>query len=50
MRQQDLVDALDRVIARSTLANVEVGRENPSARLWAAINDKLPEWVPQLEP
>lgn len=50
MRQQDLVDALDRVIARSTLANVEVGRENPSARLWAAINQKLPEWVPHLEP
>ncbi|MEL4359135.1 MULTISPECIES: helix-turn-helix transcriptional regulator [unclassified Luteococcus] len=50
MRQQDLVDALDRVIARSTLANVEVGRENPSARFWRAIQTHLPDWVAPLEP
>ncbi|MEL4503547.1 helix-turn-helix transcriptional regulator [Luteococcus sp. H138] len=50
MRQQDLVEALDHVIARSTLANVEVGRENPSARLWRAIEVHLPDWVAPLEP
>lgn len=50
MRQADLVSALGNVIARSTLANVEVGRENPSARLWAAINHHLPSWVAPLEP
>lgn len=50
MRQTDLVDALDRVIARSTLANVEVGRGKPSPRLWEAIERCLPEWVDDLEP
>lgn len=50
MRQADLVEVLDHVIARSTLANVEVGRENPSARLWEAICAHLPHWVPELEP
>ena len=50
MRQADLVDALDHVIARSTLANVEVGRENPSPRLWQAICTHLPDWVETLEP
>jgi len=49
MRQRDLVEALHHVIARSTLANVEVGREKPSARLWAAIQEYLPQWVPALE-
>ncbi|GEM_PF-3482000 len=50
MRQLDLVDALNGVIARSTLANVEVGRENPSIRLWEAICSNLPHWVSRLEP
>lgn len=50
MRQQDLVEVLDHVIARSTLANVEVGRENASARFWAAIETHLPDWVAPLEP
>ncbi|MGO4957689.1 hypothetical protein ACTQ49_10545 [Luteococcus sp. Sow4_B9] len=50
MRQKDLVDALDHVIARSTLANVEVGREKPSNRLWSAIATHLPDWVEPLRP
>lgn len=50
MRQKDLVEALDHVIARSTLANVEVGREKPSARLWQAIVVHLPDWVEPLQP
>lgn len=50
LRQKDLVEALDHVIARSTLANVEVGREKPSARLWAAICQYLPDWVEPLQP
>lgn len=50
MRQVDLVEALDRVIARSTLANVEVGRERPSARLWSRIRTTFPEWTETLEP
>lgn len=50
MRQADLVEVLDHVIARSTLANVEVGREKPSARLWQAICTHLPHWVAELEP
>lgn len=50
LRQVDLVDALDGVIARSTLANVEVGRENPSVRLWEAICKHRPQWIATLEP
>lgn len=50
MRQVDLVAALDRVIARSTLANVEVGRERPSARLWHSLTETFPEWTPRLQP
>lgn len=50
LRQQDLVDVLERPIARSTLTNVEVGREPPTPRLWAAIEQHLPAWLPQLTP
>lgn len=38
------------MIARSTLASVESGREPPSPRLWAAIQRALPEWCATLEP
>lgn len=50
LRQADLVARLDGVIARSTLANIEAGRENPSPRLWEAICRLSPEWVAELEP
>lgn len=50
MRQVDLVEALGNVIARSTLANVEVGRERPSARLWNKVRCTFPEWTDTLEP
>lgn len=50
MRQVDLVEALDNVIARSTLANVEVSRERPSARLWNSLQDTFPQWISTLEP
>lgn len=48
MRQQDLAEALG--IGRSTLANIEAGRERPSTRVWQRLRDRLPEWVPLLEP
>lgn len=48
MRQIDLVEALDHVIARSTLANVEGGRERPSARFWASLQRCLPDWAEEL--
>mgnify|MGYP000929362662 CR=1 FL=1 len=49
MRQSDLTEALGRVVARSTLANVESGRELPSARLWSAIQRELPDWAEALQ-
>lgn len=42
-RQQDLADELGGGIARSTLANVESGREPPTARLWQLLTTQLPE-------
>jgi DNA-binding XRE family transcriptional regulator len=47
-RQQDLADALAGGFARSTLANVEAGRERPSARLWQLLREHIPAWEPQL--
>lgn len=44
MRQQDLTESLSGVVARSTLASVESGRERPSARLWAALQGVYPQW------
>ncbi len=49
MRQVDLAETLENVIARSTLANVEADREPPSARLWAAIQRQRPDWVAHLQ-
>lgn len=49
-RQDDLVDRLGGLFARSTLANVESGREVPSARLWDTIEQRLPEWIDELQP
>ena len=50
LRQEDLVKQLDGVVARSTLASVESGRERPSPRLWSALERALPEWAAQLQP
>lgn len=50
MRQQDLAQALGGVLARSSLANVEAGRELPSERLWTAISTQLPAWSERLRP
>lgn len=47
-RQVDLVAVLGHRIARSTLANVESGREQPSPRLWNLICELLPDWEPSL--
>jgi len=47
-RQQDLVDALDGQVARSTIANVETGREPPTPRLWSLVSETLSDWVPEL--
>lgn len=46
LRQSDLAEKLG--IGRSTLANVERGRERPSPRLWHRIVETLPEWPPLL--
>lgn len=48
-RQQDLVDALSGQIARSTIANIETGREPPTARLWELIQLLGAEWATTLE-
>lgn len=47
LRQSDLADLLG--VARSTIANVEVGRWTPSERLWGRIVESLPAWVERLE-
>jgi hypothetical protein len=49
-RQQDLAEHLDGAFARSTLANVEAGREAPSQRLWAALQAAVPDAIQELEP
>lgn len=47
-RQQDLSEALDNKFARSSLANIESGREPPSARFWALLGEHLPDWQTRL--
>lgn len=49
-RQQDLVEALGSHVARSTIANVETGREPPTPRLWELLRALEPSVVTQLEP
>lgn len=49
-RQEDLVYRLGGVFARSTLANVETGREPPSPKLWSTLVQQLPDWVDELSP
>ena len=50
LRQQDVSDRLAGNFARSTLANVESGRERPSARLWKALQEAFPGWTDLLAP
>jgi transcriptional regulator with XRE-family HTH domain len=45
LRQTDLVASLSGQFARSTIANVEAGREPPSPRLWRALSEAFPEDV-----
>jgi transcriptional regulator with XRE-family HTH domain len=49
LRQTDVVTRLGDVFARSTIANVECGREAPSERLWEALSQAFPDEVPQME-
>jgi transcriptional regulator with XRE-family HTH domain len=44
LTQHDLVERLDRQFARSTLANIETGRERPSERILRLILGGFPEW------
>jgi transcriptional regulator with XRE-family HTH domain len=50
LRQSDLVTRLGGAFARSTIANVECGREAPSVRLWEALGEAFPDDVELLEP
>jgi DNA-binding XRE family transcriptional regulator len=50
LTQEDLVERLGRQFARSTLANVETGRERPSSRLFAVVVECMPEWEDLLAP
>jgi transcriptional regulator with XRE-family HTH domain len=49
LRQSDLVARLTGQFARSTIANVESGREAPSPRLWEALCEAFPDDVDALE-
>jgi transcriptional regulator with XRE-family HTH domain len=49
LRQTDLVARLPGRFSRSTVANVESGREAPSPRLWDAVQQTFPDDVPTLE-
>jgi len=42
-RQQDLAEALSGQIARSTIANLETGRQVPTARVLAALTARFPQ-------
>jgi transcriptional regulator with XRE-family HTH domain len=44
MTQEQLIERLGGQFARSTLANIETGRERPSERLLALIVEGFPEW------
>lgn len=41
-RQQDLVEALNGQLARSTIANLEAGRQSPTPRVWTLLIAVLP--------
>ena len=48
LTQQGLAQEMGQSIARSTLANVEVGREAPSPRLWSLLLARFPDEAPAL--
>jgi hypothetical protein len=48
LRQADVILLLQDAIARSTLANIEVGREPPTDRFWQALSTHLPDWAREL--
>lgn len=50
LTQQGLADALGGAFARSTLANIEAGRELPSPRLWDSLVRALPSSEAALGP
>lgn len=49
-RQEDLVEALDGAIARSTVANLEAGHQWPSPRVWNLLVRRFPEEEAALRP
>ncbi|WP_121256250.1 helix-turn-helix domain-containing protein [Nocardioides ferulae] len=49
LRQVDVCERLGGSIARSTLANLETGRESPSTRVRGLIADAFPEWRAALD-
>jgi transcriptional regulator with XRE-family HTH domain len=49
LRQSDLVALFHDTFARSTIANVESGREAPSPRLWTALREAFPAEAESLE-
>lgn len=49
LRQTDLVSRIPGHFARSTIANVESGREAPSPRLWEALEKAFPDDALELE-
>jgi transcriptional regulator with XRE-family HTH domain len=51
VRQQDLAQSLGGEVARSTIANLEAGRQRPTPRVWALLAAALPaEAVTVLKP
>jgi transcriptional regulator with XRE-family HTH domain len=48
LTQEQVIERLGRRFARSTLANIETGRERPSERIYAVILDVFPEWEERL--
>ena len=48
LTQEDLVERVGRRFARSTLANIETGRERPSERIFTVIVESFPGWEPLL--
>lgn len=49
-RQQDLADALDGRLGRSTIANLETDRERPTPRVMSLLSEVAPEWTSALQP
>lgn len=48
LRQADLAAALVDGVARSTIANIEAGRQRPSPRFWSLLCQHLPPWESEL--